>query len=150
MWILKNQVNSKRKMIFLYAYGWISPNITINFSLKQVQFFISSGFLLSTLCFLSFDPLPSMPSFMLYTALLISSLPHTCRLGSGVLFLSHQHLLEPPTSSCKAASSLFRHHLHINAARELVERQLMRRQLLLQIFVYLFFLTLGPISHFQW
>uniref|UniRef100_A0A7N2LT66 Uncharacterized protein n=1 Tax=Quercus lobata TaxID=97700 RepID=A0A7N2LT66_QUELO len=33
-------------------------------------------------------------------------------------------------ASCKAASSLFRHHFHINAARKLVERQLMRRQLL--------------------
>ena len=61
-----------------------------------------------------------------------------------------QHLLEPPTSCCKVASSLFRHHLHINAARELVERQLMRRQLLLKIFVYLFFLTFGPMSYLQW
>ena len=58
-----------------------------------------------------------------------------------------QHFLEPSTSNCKAVSSLFRHHLHINAVRELVERQLMRRQQLLKIFVYLFFLTLGPMSH---
>ena len=39
-----------------------------------------------------------------------------------------QHFLEPSTSSCKVASSLFKHHLYINAARELVETQLMRRQ----------------------
>ena len=36
-------------------------------------------------------------------------------------------LLEPSTLSCKAACSLFRHHLHINAARELVGQHLMRR-----------------------
>ena len=36
-------------------------------------------------------------------------------------------LLEPSTLSCKAAGSLFRHHIHINAARELVGQHLMRR-----------------------
>ena len=36
-------------------------------------------------------------------------------------------LLEPSTLSCKAAGSLLRHHLHINAARELVGQYLMRR-----------------------
>ena len=35
-------------------------------------------------------------------------------------------LLEPSTLSCKAACSLFRHHLHINAARELAGQHLMR------------------------
>ena len=46
----------------------------------------------------------------------------------GVLFLcSPLPLLEPSTLSCKAACSLFRHHLHINAARELAGQHLMRR-----------------------
>ena len=49
--ILKSQVNSKRKTIFLHVYRWISPSIMINFSLKQVQFSLSYSFLLSTLCF---------------------------------------------------------------------------------------------------
>ena len=35
-------------------------------------------------------------------------------------------LLEPSTLSCKAACLLFRHHLHINAARELAGQHLMR------------------------
>ena len=35
--------------------------------------------------------------------------------------------LEPFTLSYKAACLLFRHHLHINAARELAEQHLMRR-----------------------
>ena len=47
------------------------------------------------------------------------------------------HLLEPFTISCKAACLLFRHHLHINAARELVGKHLMWRKQLLQIFVIL-------------
>ena len=46
----------------------------------------------------------------------------------GVLFLcSPLPLLEPSTLSCKAACSLFRHHLYINAARELAGQHLMRR-----------------------
>ena len=46
----------------------------------------------------------------------------------GVLFLcSPLPLLEPSTLSCKAACSLFRHHLHINVARELAGQHLMRR-----------------------
>ena len=46
----------------------------------------------------------------------------------GVLFLcSPLPLLEPSTFSYKAAYSLFRHHLHINAARELVRQHLMQR-----------------------
>ena len=45
----------------------------------------------------------------------------------GVLFLcSSLPLLEPSTLSCKAACSLFRHHLHINAARELAGQHLMQ------------------------
>ena len=45
----------------------------------------------------------------------------------GALFLySPLPLLEPSTLSCKAACSLFRHHLHINAARELAGQHLMR------------------------
>ena len=46
----------------------------------------------------------------------------------GVLFLcSPLPFPEPSTLSCKAACSLFRHHLHINAARELAGQHLMRR-----------------------
>ena len=36
-------------------------------------------------------------------------------------------LLEPSTFNCKAACLLFRHHLHINTARELAGQHLMRR-----------------------
>ena len=53
--------------------------------------------------------------------------PFTC--GSGVgspFFLFPLPLLEPSILNCKAACSLFRHHLHINAARELTGQHLMQ------------------------
>ena len=55
----------------------------------------------------------------------------------GVIFLcSPLPLLEPSTLSYKAACSLFRHHLHINAARELAGQYLMRRLRYFLIFVF--------------
>ena len=51
--------------------------------------------------------------------------PSTC--GSGIgspFFLFPLPLLEPSILSCKAACSLFRHHLHINTTRELVGQHL--------------------------
>uniref|UniRef100_A0A7N2LJF4 DUF4219 domain-containing protein n=2 Tax=Quercus lobata TaxID=97700 RepID=A0A7N2LJF4_QUELO len=55
--------------------------------------------------------------------------PRRTRVGwvRRISFCPIWHLLELPMGSCKAASPLFRYHLHINAARELVERSLMRR-----------------------
>ena len=47
------------------------------------------------------------------------------------------HLPEPSTISYNAAYLLFKHHLHINAARELAGKHLMWREQLLQIFVIL-------------
>ena len=55
----------------------------------------------------------------------------------GVLFsLLPLRILEPSILSCKAVCSLFRHHLHINAARELAGQHLMRGQQYSQIFVF--------------
>ena len=59
--------------------------------------------------------------------------------GTGIVshfFLFPLTLLEPSILSCKAAYSLFRHHLHINATRELAGQQLMRGQQYFQIFVF--------------
>ena len=53
--------------------------------------------------------------------------PSTCGSGAGSPFsLLPLPLLEPSIVSCKAACSLFRHHLYINAARELAGQHLMR------------------------
>ena len=55
----------------------------------------------------------------------------------GVLFsLLPLPILEPSILSCKAVCSLFRHHLHINATRELAGQHLMRGQQYSQIFVF--------------
>ena len=63
--------------------------------------------------------------------------PSTCGLGVGSPFsLLPLPLLEPSILSCKAACSLFRYHLHINAARELAGQHLMRGQQYSQIFVF--------------
>ena len=44
-------------------------------------------------------------------------------MGASPCPISHFH--EPSTTSCKATCLLFRYHLHINAARELVGKHLM-------------------------
>ena len=63
--------------------------------------------------------------------------PSTCGSSVGSPFsLLPLPLLEPSILSCKTACSLFRHHLHINAARELTGQHLMRRQQYSQIFVF--------------
>ena len=75
--------------------------------------------------------LPSLPLnlFSYYILWFLHQFLHP-RVGQalGVLFLcSPLPLFEPSTLSCKATCSLFRHHLHINAARELAGQHLMRR-----------------------
>ena len=87
--------------------------------------------------FISFSPFSfSVPIPLLYVLLLVYILPfalHPYRTRVDwvrkISFCPIWYLLELPMGSCKAASLLFRYHLHINAARELVERLLMWRQL---------------------
>ena len=88
------------------------------------------------------------PFFFLFFFLLFLFIPFSIIYhGFCVIFIIHvsvrswelpcpiPHLLEPSTLSCKAACLLFRHHLHINAARELAGQHLMLRQQYFQIFV---------------
>ena len=75
--------------------------------------------------------LPSFPLnlFSYYILWFLHQFLHPC-VGQalGVLFLcSPLPLLEPSTLSCKVACSLFRHHLHINAVRELAGQHLIQR-----------------------
>ena len=97
----------------------------------------SAEFLLFTVVFLhpfALSPFPSLFFFPLnlfsyYILWFLHQFLHP-RVGQalGVIFLcSPLPLLEPSTLSCKTAYSLFRHHLHINAARELAGQHLMRR-----------------------
>ena len=105
---------------FLLLYFFNIYALSLSFSLQS--FFLSPPFSLSSYYILwFFTPFP----------------PSTCESDVGSLFsLLHLPLLEPSILSCKAACSLFRHHLHINAARELVGQHLMRGQQYPQIFVF--------------
>ena len=74
--------------------------------------------------------------FVLYTMVFTPFPPSTCGSDVGSHFsLLPSPLLKPSILSCKAACSLFRHHLHINAARKLAGQHLMRGQQYSQIFV---------------
>ena len=74
-----------------------------------------------------FSPSPFFESlFVLYTMVFAPFSPSTCESGVGSFSCSPSPFLEPSTLSCKAACLLFRHHLHMNAARELAGQHLMR------------------------
>ena len=103
---------------------------SVEFLLFTVVFLHPFALSLSLSFSLSFF-LPSLPLnlFSYYILWFLHQFLHP-RVGQvlGVLFLcSPLPLLEPSTLSCKAACSLFKHHLHINAARELAKQHLMRR-----------------------
>ena len=73
--------------------------------------------------------------FVLYTMVFAPFSSSTCESGIESFSCPLSPLLESSTLSCKAACLLFRHHFHINVARELVGQHLMRRQQYFQIFV---------------
>ena len=83
----------------------------------------------------------------------MASLPFslsTCGLGVESPFSSSFLLfLESSILSWKAARLLFRHHLHINAARRLAGRHLMRRGQHLKIFVPVHYYLLFDIFPFH-
>ena len=104
---------AKNTEFFLFTVVFLQP-FTLSLSLS----FSSS---------LLFFPL-SLNHFSYYILWFLYHFLHS-RVGQvlGVLFLcSPFPFLEPSTLSCKAACSLFRYHLHINAARELAGQHLMQ------------------------
>ena len=112
---------TKSTKFFLFAVVFLQPFCSFSF------FFFQSFFCVS----------PFFSFFVLYTMVFLPFPPSTCGSGVGSPFsLLPLPLLEPSILSCKAACSLFRHHLHINAARELAWQHLMRGQQYSQIFVF--------------
>ena len=124
----------KRKELNAYIYRkypWICPNTMI----ENTKFFLFAVVFLQPFCSFSFFFSPvffsvSFP-FSLFSYYILWFFtpfpPSTCGSGVGSPFpLLPSPLLEPSILSCKAACSLFRHHLHINAARELAVQHLMR------------------------
>ena len=97
-----------------------------------------------------FSVLFLFPFFVLY---IMASLPFslsTCGLDVESPFsLSFLPFLESSILSWKAARLLFRHHLHINAARRLAGRYLMRRGQYLKIFVPVHYYLLFDIFPFR-
>ena len=77
--------------------------------------------------FFFFRPLSFESLFVLYTMVFVPFSPSTCESDVGSFFVPFRPSLNLSTLSCKAACLLFRHHLHINAARELAGQHLMRR-----------------------
>ena len=124
----------KRKELHAHTckkYPWTCPSTMT----KSTEFFLFTVVFLQpfvlylSFFFLVFFSVPlSLNSFSYYILWFLHHFLHP-RVGQvlEVLFLcSPLPLLEPSTLSCKAACSLFRHHLHINAARELAGQHLMR------------------------
>ena len=96
---------------FLFAVVFLQPLCSFSFFFSPVFFCVSSFSLSSYYILWFFTPFP----------------PSTCGSSVGSPFpLLPLPLLEPSFLDCKAACSLFRHHLHINAARELAGQHLMR------------------------
>ena len=123
-------------IFFLFVVVFLQPFCSLSLSLSFPVCFSSVPF--------SF-PLSSY--YILWLFLPLS--PSTCGLGGGSpFFLLLPSLLESSILSCKVACSLFRHHLHINAARGLAGQHLMRRQQYPQIFVFSHSYHLYDISSF--
>ena len=128
--ILINSVKGKELHMHKYKkYHQSCPNSMID----SVEFFLFIIVFLQPFALFSFLCFFFCP--VLYTMVFAPFSPSTCKSGVESFFCPLLPLLEPSTLSCKAACLLFRHHLHINAARELAGQYLMRRQQYFQIFV---------------
>ena len=104
-------IGTKSNEFFFFTVVFLQPFVLFfSFFFFLLPFLSSFLFIFLRLIYYGFTPFP----------------PSTC--GSSVgspFFLFPLSLLEPSILSCKAACSLFRHHLHINAARELAWQHLM-------------------------
>ena len=130
----------KRKELHAHKckkYPWTCPST----GTKSNEFFFF------TIVFLQPFALPfSFFFFVLYTIVFTQFPPSTCGSDVGSPFsLLSLPLLEPSILSCKAVCSLFKHHIHINAARELAGQHLIRGQQYFQIFVFSHFYPLSDI-----
>ena len=125
----------KRKSFYAYIYRKYLRTCPSTKTESTKFFLFAVVFLLPfysfPLCFFSSSYFSSPFSFLffvLYTMAFLLFPPSTCGSGGGsTFFLLLLPFLESFILSCKAACSLSRHHLHINAARGLAEQYLMRR-----------------------
>ena len=131
----------KKKELHAYIYRKY-PRTCPSTMTESTKFFLFAVVFLQPLCSFSFPvfffrPSPFFLSFVLYTMAFLPFPPSMRGSGGGShFFLLLLLFLESSILSCKAAYSLFRYHLHINAARGLAGQHLMRRQQYPQIFVF--------------
>ena len=117
-----------------------NPRTCPNSMIDSEEFFLFTVVLLqhfalfSCLCF--FSPPPSLNPFSCYILWFYAIFSIHVRVRCWEFLCSLSPLLEPSTLSCKAAYLLFRHHLHINAARELAGQHLMRGVVVLSDICY--------------
>ena len=103
---------TKSTEFFLFTVVFFQPFALFFFFLFLLLFFLS--------------PFPWI-FFVLYTMVLHHFLhPRVSQVLEVIFLCSPLPFLEPFILSCKAVCSLLRHHLHINAARELAGQHLMR------------------------
>ena len=127
----------RRKELYVYICTKSIIEHVLVLWLESTQFFLFSLFLslIFLSLFLSLAPPFFLPSYYILWLFLLFP-PSTCGLGVESPFSpSLLSFLESSILSYKPACSLFRYHLHINAAKRLAGRHLMRRWQYPQIFV---------------
>ena len=146
----------KKKELYAYIYRKYHRTCPST-KTESTKFFLFAVVFLQPLCSFSlffFSSLFFCPLFLRLSSYYILWLflpfpPSTCGSGGGSpFFLLLPSFLESSILSCKATCSLFRHHLHINAARGLAGQYLMQRQQYPQIFVFSHSYPLYDISSF--
>ena len=127
---MEDSINRKELHMYKYKkYPWSCRSNVIE----------STEFFLYTVVFIQ----PFAPTFFFFFFFVLSSFSFSfwcviyygfytnfsthVRVRCSEFLLPLSLLLEPSTLSCKAGGSLFRHHFHINAARELAGQHLMQR-----------------------
>ena len=117
---VKSQSGSRTKIL---GYNVKEKELWIRISTKSILGHASMLFF-----GMFFQPPFLSPSFILYTMHSLPFSPSTCGLGVSCPFSPFLlPFLESSILNWKAARSLFKYHLHINAAKRLVGRHLMRR-----------------------
>ena len=108
-----SSIGTKSNEFFFFTVVFLQPfALFFSFFFFLLPFLSPFLFIFLRIIYYGFTPFP----------------PSTCGSGVGSHFsLFPLPLLEPSILSYKVACSLFRHHLHINAARELAGQHLMRR-----------------------
>ena len=126
----------KREELYAYIYTENILGHALILWLRILNSFFFLFFFLFLFFLVLFFSLFPFLRIIYYGFFTISSIHVWVRCWRSFFFPLLLPFLESSILSCKVACSLFRHHLHINAARGLAGQHLMRRQQYPQIFVF--------------